>query len=112
MPRRSGRTQPQHSDSTILPPLLHGQGDGVAGRESGTNLTRNSLEDDTRPLPEPLGTHIQQLEVELAQARREADEGSMELRHLRAEVARLSTGSPALPSNLIEFGIVSPRDGP
>ena len=107
-PRRSEGTQLQHSDSTILPPLLRGQRDGVAGRESGTNVTRNSLEDDTRPLPEPPGTHIQRLEAELAQARREADEGSMELQHLRAEVARLSAGSPALPSNLIEFGSVSP----
>ena len=88
----------------------------MAGRESGTNSTRNSLEDDTRHLPEPLGTHIQQLEVELAQARREADEGSMELRHLRAEVARLSTGSPALPSNLIELDLylhkTAPDDAP
>ena len=107
-PRRSECTQPQHSDSMILPPLLRGQRDGVAGRESGTNLTRNSLDDDTRSLPEPLGTHIQRLEAELAQARREADEGSMELQHLRAEVARL-TGSP-LQSDRI--GLVSPQAGP
>ena len=112
IPRRSECTQLQHSDSTILPPLLRGQRGGVAGRESGTNLTRNSLDDDTRSLPEPPGTHIQRVEAELAQARREADEGSMELQYLRAEVARLSAGSPALSSNLIEFGSGLPQDGP
>lgn len=111
-PRRSECTQPQHSDSMILPPLLRGQRDGVAGRESGTNLTRNSLDDDTRSLPEPLGTHIQRLEAELAQARREADEGSMELQHLRAEVARLNAGSPALPSNLIELDLYRHKPAP
>lgn len=84
----------------------------MAGWESGANLTRNSLEDDTRSFPEPFGSHIQRLEAELAEARREADEGSMELRHLRAEAARLKAGSPALPSNPVEFGLLSPQDGP
>lgn len=68
----------------------------MTGRESGTNSTRNPLEDDTRSLSEPFGTRIQHLEAELAQARREADEGSMELQHLRAEVARLNAGTPTL----------------
>jgi hypothetical protein len=84
----------------------------MAGRESGTNLARNPLGDYARSFPESFGTHIQRLEAELLQARREADEGSMELRHLRAEAARLNAGSPAHPSNLIEFGLVSPQDGP
>jgi len=95
MPRRSERAQPRHSDSTILPPLLQEQRDGTAGGESGTHLTRSSLEDDTSSFPEPFDTRIRRLEAELAQARCEADEGSMELRHLRAEVARLDAGSPA-----------------
>jgi hypothetical protein len=96
MPRRSECAQPQHSDSTILPPFPHEQRDGTAGRESGINLTRNSIEGGTSSFPEPLGARIRRLEAELAQARCEADEGNLQLRHLRAEVARLDAGSPAL----------------
>lgn len=111
MPGRSERPQPRHSNSAILPPLLYEQRDGTAGRESGTNLTINSLEVATSYFPEPLDDRIRRLEAELEQARREADEGSVELRHLRAEVARVNAGSPALPPNLIEFGFILPQGG-
>lgn len=92
--------------------MLHERQDGTAGRESGTNVTRSSPEGDTSSFTEPLNTRIRRLEAELAQARREADEGSMELRHLQAEVARLDAGSPALPSNLVEFGLYCHKTGP
>ena len=113
IPRRSECVQPHHSNSTILPPSLYKQRESTAGRESesGTNQTRTSLEVETRSFPEPLDARIRQLEAELEQARLEADEGSTELRHLRAEVARLNAGSPALPPNLIEFGFMLPQDG-
>jgi hypothetical protein len=75
-------------------------------------VARNLLEDDTIPIPELPDGRIRRLEAELAWARREADEGSIELRHLRAEVAQLTTGTPALPSNLMESGSILPQDSP
>ena len=111
MPRRLERAQPQHSNGTVLLPLQE-QRDGTAGEEPGTSVPRTPLEDDTSSFPESSEDRIQRLEAELVRARREADEGSMELQHLRAEVAQLTTGSPALPSNLAEFGFILPRDCP
>lgn len=109
--RRSECAPSQHSNVARLPPLLYEQRDGTAGRETGTNLTPNSLEVDTSSFPEPLDTRIRRLEAELERARREANEGGMELQHLRAEVARLNAGSPTLPPNLIEFGFTLPQTG-
>jgi hypothetical protein len=112
MLRRSEPTQLQRSNSTVLSSSLHEQRDGTTARDSGTNVTRSSLGDDSSPFPDPSDARIPRLEAELAQARREADEGTMELQRLRAEVARLTAGSPALPSNLMEFGFVLPQDSP
>ncbi len=112
MPRRSECAQPQQSNSTILPPSLHEQRDGTAGREPGTNVPRNSLEDDTSSFPEAPEARIQQLEAELARARREADEGSVELRLLQGEVARLTAGPQAVSFNMMGSGFVLPQDGP
>jgi len=92
----------------VLPPLLHEQRDATTRRES---VARNSPEDEIGIFSEPRNPRIRQLEAELARARREADEGSTELQHLRAEVARLNAGSPVLPSNPIEFGFLLPQAG-